>query len=116
MIAPQVLARPHGLSRKDLGSHHCHANDAEGHKTMTPSPKFPTREAAETYTAQTHALAETPTEHAIASLVGRWARWHHRWSTKPTEANAIREETAWDHLRLALTQAEMEDTWLDPRS
>lgn len=83
---------------------------------MTDKLRFPTREAAASYAAATRALAETPTEVAIAGLVGRWARWHHRWSTKPTKANSAREQTAWSRLRLALSHAGMEDTWLDPLS
>lgn len=72
-------------------------------------------EAVTAYAALTFKLAEGPTERAIARLVGQWARWSFRWSVRPTEANSAREERAWQRLRTALTDADMEDTWLDPR-
>ncbi len=81
---------------------------------MTEAPRFPTREAAIAYADQTHSLAETAAEIRISHLVRQWACWHHRWSTKPTPANNAREKKAWDRLRLALHEADMEDTWLDP--
>lgn len=83
---------------------------------MTSGCRFATREGAASYAAEARALASTPTETVLAALVGQWARWHYRWRARPTNANDLREQLAWDRLRFALAEAEMEDTWLDPSS